>query len=309
MISKTATKQDVCRKKISFFNSARNAWSKILSNLSAEDSILLPSYIGVTDREGSGIYDPVCNHALKHDFYQLNNDLSIPIELLQSEIKSGKYKLILLVHYFGYGIENIEEIISLCKKNNIIVVEDCAHLYNFQISESTNIAVKGDFSFYSLHKNFPLQSGGLLVQNNQDLDFNILDIEELKINYSSIMMQFNVQEILKIRRQNFKYYKEGLSNLEGVSVLKEMREHDIPHTFPVYIEDGLREKLYFWLLEKDLTLIALYYRLIDPLKEPKFNNMQKLSSSILNLPLHQDVNKEDIEKVVFLISEGIKEVR
>ena len=72
MITKKPNNQTNFKRKIYFTNSARQAWGLVLKELNPDDKILLPSYIGVTDREGSGIYDPVISNNIKHNFYLLN---------------------------------------------------------------------------------------------------------------------------------------------------------------------------------------------------------------------------------------------
>src|SRR5690554_891162 len=165
MINKTAVIESNFKRDIFFTKSAREGWQAILNSLPNGSRILLPSYIGVTDREGSGIYDPVINTNVQHDFYQLNKDLSISINEIKKTLFERKYDLILLIHYFGFKISNLNEIVSLCKKNNIIVVEDCAHLYNYNYRNGSSVDGGGDYAFYSLHKIFPLREGGLLLKN------------------------------------------------------------------------------------------------------------------------------------------------
>ena len=152
MLSKSAEIETAFKKHVIFTESARSGWQLILESLPKDSKVLLPSYIGITDREGSGIYDPIINTDLNHDFYMLNDDLSISIDKIENSIKSNKYKLVLLVHYFGFKISNIEEISRLCKERGVIVVEDCAHLYTHNINYLSNAGTFGDFVFYSLQK-------------------------------------------------------------------------------------------------------------------------------------------------------------
>ena len=124
MITKKANNKDNFRKQVIFTDAAREGWKYILQSLKPNSRILLPSYIGITDREGSGIFDPVLETGLSYDFYDLNHDLSISYYELEQCISKTKYDLILLVHYFGFKIQNIKAIIALCKKHNLIVKYD-----------------------------------------------------------------------------------------------------------------------------------------------------------------------------------------
>ena len=80
--------------------------------------------------------------------------------------------------------------------------------------------------------------------------------------------------------------------------IRKINKGDVPHNYPVIVKDGLREKLYFWLIDKNITLIALYYRLIEPLKDKKFDEMQYISNNILNLPVHQDLSFKDLHLLI-----------
>ena len=66
--------------------------------------------------------------------------------------------------------------------------------------------------------------------------------------------------------------------------------------------------MYFWLFDRGIPLIALYYRLIDPLLNEDYKDMQIVSDSILNLPVHQDINYKDLYFMVNLIKDGLIEL-
>ncbi len=309
MITKSAQIKSNYRKHAIFTNSAREGWRLILKQLNLNDKILLPSYIGITDKEGSGIFDPILQEGLEYEFYTLSGDLSIPLDLFEATLLNEKYKLVLLVHYFGFRIENLKAIVDLCKKHEVLVVEDCAHLYNYNLYNFSDAGTYGDFVFYSLHKNYPLKSGGLVVQNNQILPpINSSEVQ-LNSNLASNIAMYDLEAIVKKRIQNYKYLDRLLCDVKGIKRLKTLGNNDIPHNYPIYIQEGLREKLYFWMSYKDIHLIALYYRLIDGLNTKKYTEMLDLSNSILNLPVHQDMTNENIESLVKLLIEGLSEIK
>ncbi|NNJ71538.1 MAG: hypothetical protein HKP10_09670, partial [Kiritimatiellales bacterium] len=64
-----------------------------------------------------------------------------------------------------------------------------------------------------------------------------------------------------------------------------------------------REKLYFDLIERGFTLIALYYRLVPEIDEERFPVSHMLSQSILNLPVHQDTTTEDLDDLIHAIQD------
>tara|TARA_R110000787_G_scaffold136193_1_gene248659 strand:- start:1582 stop:2502 length:921 start_codon:yes stop_codon:yes gene_type:complete len=298
MITKKPEKKTNFIRNIHFTNSARDGWELILKSLKPKSRVLLPSYIGVTEREGSGIYDSIVNTKIDHDFYLLNEDLSISISEIEKKIEKEEFSLILLVHYFGFKINDFDEVVDLCKKHKLIIVEDCAHLFNYNNYEISDVGLKSDFVFYSLHKNFPIKEGGMFIQNNLSLKFPDISNITLNKNYSEEIYGFDLNGIVKKRKENFKILEKLLKGNINITPLKTLKKDDIPHDFPIIVKNDLREKLYFWLIENNMSVIALYYKLIPPLLDNKYNKMVAISDSILNLPVHQDVNEKELIELI-----------
>ena len=308
MISKSAKNQNNFKRKICFTNAARDGWELILETLEPSAKVLLPSYIGITEREGSGIFDPITKTDVNYSFYALNDDLSISLQNIKDCLERETFDMILLVHYFGFRIKNIEEIVEVCKANNVTVVEDCAHLFAYNVNDLSDAGNYGDFAFYSLHKFFPIDQGGAYVQNNLELKTPNTSGLKLTQDYCQLLVSYNVDAIADKRIKNFKYIDRLIKNIDGVRPLMTLNENDIPHNYPIIVENNLREKLYFWLIDRGITLTALYYRLIDSIEKDVYKEMHDISNSILNLPIHQDMNEQDIRHLVEQINEGILEL-
>lgn len=308
MISKGSNNIDNYSREVHFTNSAREAWSLILKSLNPNNKVLLPSYIGVTDREGSGIYDPIINNKVDHDFYLLNEDLTISLNEIERCLIKDDYSMILLVHYFGFKIQNITAISRLCKQHNVLIVEDCAHLYNYNMLNYSDVGTYGDFAFYSLHKFFPFQDGGMLIQNNLEIKPPNFSNIKLTSKLYSQFIKYDAKAIADKRIENFKIVDKLTKNIAGLKSLREIKQGDIPHNYPIIVKNDLREKLYFWLLDRKIPLIALYYRLINPLQNKTYLTMKGISDNILNLPIHQDMNVEDIEYVIDLLKQGLADL-
>jgi len=93
-----------------------------------------------------------------------------------------KAELIILLSHIG-GIVNpeIEEIAALCKEENIILIEDCAHSFGATLNgkHSGLFGNAGVYSFYST-KAIPAGEGGVIVTNDEEIgkmvfDFSIYD--------------------------------------------------------------------------------------------------------------------------------------
>jgi len=96
--------------------------------------------------------------------------------------KNEKEELVVLLSHIG-GIINpkIKEIAALCKYENIILIEDCAHSFGATLNgeHSGLYGDAGVYSFYST-KAIPAGEGGVLVTNNEQIgqmaaDYSIYD--------------------------------------------------------------------------------------------------------------------------------------
>jgi len=82
-----------------------------------------------------------------------------------------KTKAIIVVHFAGYPIEDIEELVRFCKENKIILIEDVAHAVGAS-HNNQKCGAFGDmacFSFFS-NKNLSTGEGGMFVTKNIDFD-------------------------------------------------------------------------------------------------------------------------------------------
>lgn len=279
-----------------FTRNARAAWSSIIaaSNGGEKQKILLPSYIGFTEREGSGVFDPVQSNGCDYIFYKLDENLCPDLVDLEGKIAQG-IDICLIVHYFGFCRVDLNSIKNLCKKNDVLMVEDCAHAF-YLSDEACEIGSTGDYSFYSIHKHLPTDTGGLLRVNN--INAQVPEIDKLDLANIDVVERFalaNFEEIANSRRENFSSFYSKLKNESGLKILYELSDSDIPQSFPLLIKAGLREKLYFHLMRREMPTTALYYRLIDQIDKSEFSTSYDVSHSILNLPVHQDITRADID--------------
>ena len=101
MILKEAQNIDNLSRKLFFTLSARVGWRHLLYflNIKSPDKILIPAYIGYTDREGSGVMDPINQTNTPFEFYSLDKRLSCNFEEVSQKLALGNIKLILVIHY------------------------------------------------------------------------------------------------------------------------------------------------------------------------------------------------------------------
>jgi dTDP-4-amino-4,6-dideoxygalactose transaminase len=312
MIAKSAINRQSFLNNLVFTSNARAAWEHILFSMkcaSIQPNVLMPSYIGYTDREGSGVFDPVEAQNADADFYKLKEDLSIEIDNFKMLVATNKFNVALIIHYFGFCRNDMEDIKNICKENNILLIEDCAHAFHLHEKESL-LGEYGDFSFYSIHKYLPTTSGGVL-KSNSSVVINSCLPEEKRINQQDlehyVMSDFNM--IAQKRRANYEIYENKIGQFSDVKIMYKLEVGDIPQTFPILIKNGEREKLYFYLMDNGAPTTALYYRMIDDISQEKFPISHQIASEILNLPVHQDMETEDINHVCDLIGKYFNQKR
>ena len=73
MLTKGPTDIGNLTENIWYFSSARTAFKHLLQQLDfgEEEQILLPAYVGITDREGSGVMEPIWDREINYEFFKL----------------------------------------------------------------------------------------------------------------------------------------------------------------------------------------------------------------------------------------------
>lgn len=300
-IEKTAKNINNYRKKVIFYQNARTGFSEILKFLKEkynDFTLLLPAFIGYSPREGSGIYDPIVENGINHKFYLIDENINILMEDYIKTIKETKNKIVLLlVHYFGYVDKNIKEILRIARENNSIIIEDCAHaLYTDYIDNSCGQFA--DVSIYSLHKMLPYENGGMIRINTEEIKLE-------DTNYFYNIMEYDLKSIAKKRKKNADIIEKELSNVRGIKLLRPVKEYkkQTPQTYPILIEGKDKNDLYYQLNENGFGVVSLYHTMINNLDENRYKTSNYIAKRILNLPVHQDAQKEMLYKMCKMIKE------
>jgi len=158
LFSKT---KDYGLKKISFYPLGRDALLSGLIALGIQkgDSIIVPAYMC------KSTIRPLQDYGFDIVFVDIGKDLELPVDEIKKIFEKDKpIKALLIVHYFGL-MQNIDEVVKICQKHGVKVVEDASHSFMSQFLRGKD-SVKGDIEIFSMRKSFPVVDGGALRINN-----------------------------------------------------------------------------------------------------------------------------------------------
>jgi len=255
------------------------------------------------------------------------DDYQISINDFKRKI-NNKTRAVILVHLCGIPCD-IEEVIKICKKKNIKIIEDCAQAAGAMIKKKKvgSFGFSGCFSLHPLKNLNAIGDGGIITTDNKNFyDWLIkarnnghssrddcafwshnMRLDELHAAFLNIKLK-NYEKVLKKRNLNVKLYKKLLSNLVDYPKIKK-NNFAIYQTFIIKIKYGLRDKLQKYLFSKGFDTkvhyplpvhkMTVYRKNYSNIKLPITEN---LSKEILTLPAMEYVNKSHI----FKLSNAIK---
>ncbi|MDA7604051.1 DegT/DnrJ/EryC1/StrS aminotransferase family protein [Candidatus Pelagibacter sp.] len=172
---------------------------------------------------------------------------TIDTKLIEKKI-TKKTKAISLVHHLG-NPSDMKEIVKIAKKNNLLVLEDCATALGARINNKHvgNFGNAGVFSFYPI-KHITTAEGGIIISNNKKIinKINMLkafgvnksylkrrvpgeyDANLLGLNYrmNEISAAIGIEQIkrfpnfLKIRKKNYNYLLSKIIKKKSFNIIK-----------------------------------------------------------------------------------------
>ncbi|EDG1695807.1 UDP-N-acetylbacillosamine transaminase [Campylobacter coli] len=178
---------------------------------------------------------PICYLKAKHVFIDCDETFNIDIDLLKLAIKESekKPKALILTHLYGNAAK-MDEIVQICEKENIILIEDAAEALG-SFYKGRALGTFGEFGAYSYNGNkiITTSGGGMLIgKDKQKIERarfystqareNCLHYEHLDYGYnyrlSNVLgaigvaqMEVLEQRVLK-KREIYEWYKEFLGD-------------------------------------------------------------------------------------------------
>jgi len=251
-------------------------------------------------------------------FCDIDDDFNMDMNQAKEIIRTKKIDVLLLVHLFGLPCLIDDELLALCKKNNVKIVEDCAQALGSSIDFSTgkkyvgNIGDIGCFSFFPAKNLGCAGDGGLVSTNSDELAEKCRMIRNhgSKIKYHNEVHGGNfrldsiqaalmlaklpfLSDFISIRQKNAEYFNTFLTNRVKVP----LSYCNFGHTYCQYViqVDGDktdRDDLQIWLKEDKIPTMIYYpmclseqecYKKID--FESNCKNSISLTKKNLALPI------------------------
>ena len=265
---------------------------------------------------------------------------NINIESLESAI-TEKSKVIIPVHLFGQ-VANMDEIIRLAKKHNLKIIEDTAQAiganYKFKNGskqKAGSIGHIGTTSFFPSKNLGAYGDGGAIFTTDDFLANKIRGIvnhgmykryhhDVVGVNSRLDSIQAAILDIkLKSldhynnsRKKSASKYTKLLENNPKIRTPKVLGDEDshVFHQYTVIIKEANRDELVEYLNQNHIPC-GVYYPIPlhkqkayqnDLYKEKDFGVTNSLSKSVLSLPMHTELEDDQIEFICEKIIKFLK---
>lgn len=162
------------------FNGGRSAFLAGLKSLELNqgDEVLLQAFTC------NAAVNPIIWSGLKPVYVDADeNTYNINIEDLKRKI-TKKSKALIVQHTFGLPAE-MDAVLDICQKNNLILIEDCAHSLG-AVYKGRKIGTFGKAAFFSFSRDKVISSvyGGIIATNDDELAKKIKNFQG-KVGYPS----------------------------------------------------------------------------------------------------------------------------
>jgi dTDP-4-amino-4,6-dideoxygalactose transaminase len=301
-VTKTAVDPTTARAPSLFYDSARAGMLDFLEQrLAAQPGlrVLLPSFIGWSPHEGSGVFDPVRELDLAATFYRVHDDLSVDVADLEAHLEDGGPAVVVVIHYFGRTDPALAQVASIVGRHDAVLVEDLAHGF-FTARGDGPAARFGGVLLYSLHKMFPTPEsrGGMVTYPDASL---VTRQASTRPDLAGFLLDYDWREIGERRRAHYADLEQRLralaADVGGFDLLwPELPAHDVPQTLPVRIHGSGRDEIYTAMNAEGYGMVSLYHTLIPELRE--IPEMMALATTVINFPVHQDMRADQREALV-----------
>lgn len=260
------------------------------------------SFVAINGFTCFAVYDAVKKAGLNCEYLDITSgELNFTPENLKEALsKNKKIEAVIIQNTLGYPCD-IEEISKICKKNNLILIEDLAHSVGTKYESGEEAGTVGDLTILSFSQDKIIDgiSGGALIVKNKNLSehLNKLPLAQQTIDRLYPFFTFKI-------RINYPFYLGKIIHkfLKTLNLLsKPMNEidsnklHVLPNWYTVLIRQG------FDRLSENLShrkkIAAIYAKLLNPkVLSPKIISSLEPSTN-LRFPIFVN-NRQELIKYI-----------
>lgn len=247
------------------------------------------------------------------------------------EAITPKTKAIMPVQLYGQSAD-MDKINEIAKKHDLYVIEDAAQAHGSiykdkKVGSIGNIAC---FSFYPT-KNMTTSEGGIITTNNKELakkarmfrahgETNRYEHAVLGYNFrmTDIAAAIGLAQLKKIdgfnqkRIDNATYLTKELEGVDGISTPKVLAEvKHVYHQYTIKVETGNRDEWVNFLNDNGIGTgihypIPIYKQelYVELGYDYELEETEKAASSVISLPVHPSVSKEDLATIIKVLREA-----
>ncbi|MCE2615599.1 DegT/DnrJ/EryC1/StrS family aminotransferase [Phocaeicola oris] len=258
-----------------------------------------------------------------------------------------KTTAIMPVHVYGKPCD-VDAIQEIADKYGLKVIYDAAHAFGVKVNNKisktlskgednfVSVLNAGDMSTLSFHatKVYNTIEGGALVMHDEKTKKHIDDLknfgihddvtvvgpginskmDEMRSAYGLLNLK-QVDKAIEARKKVAQAYREGLKDVEGISVWFDMDgvHHNYSY-FPIFIDaekyGKSRDELFFEMKENNVLARRYFYPLIsnfstyrglESAAPSNLPNATKMANEVLCLPMYHSLTDEEIARVLYLI--------
>lgn len=248
---------------------------------------------------------------------------------------TSKTKAIIIIHYGGYPMYDMQQLIDFCIDKKIYLIEDnaCSPFSKVNGKSCGTLADFGVWSFDSM-KILVTGDGGLIYGKNLDelkhiekyLFFGLKTTSGLSNNVNDRWWEFDiecagensimndissaigvaqlkkVESFLARRKEITEHYTNAFKDLDWLQTIPSLKTGDESSYYFYWIQTQYRDELAKYLRSKDIYTTFRYYPLhLVPYygyTDEYLPIATKVSNETLCIPLHQSMTDDDVCKVI-----------